>query len=84
MSDEETCMSLIEINTAFGDLENTLDTTSLFEGLETDSSSDEEDVIDGNKERPTHLDKINELKIRLIFLLKQEMIFQRMLMRYVC
>ena len=35
--------------------------TSLFKSLETDSSSDEEYMIDGNKERPAHLDKTNEL-----------------------
>ena len=60
-SDEETCMPIIERNITFSDLEDALDTTSLFEGLEADSSSDEEDVIDGNKERPTYLDKTNEL-----------------------
>ena len=60
-SDEETCMPLIERNITFSSLEDALDTTSLFEGLETDSSSDEDDVIDDIKERPTHLDKTNEL-----------------------
>ena len=54
-------MHLIERIFTFNDLEDDLDTTSLFEGLETDSSFDEENVIDGNKERPTHLDKTNEL-----------------------
>ena len=60
-SDEETCIPLIERNITFSSLEDALDTTSLFEGLETDSSSDEDDVIDDIKERPTHLDKTNEL-----------------------
>ena len=54
-------MPLIERNITFDDLEDALDTTSLFEDLEKDSSSDEEYVIDGNKERPIHLDKTNEL-----------------------
>ena len=60
-SDEETCMPLLEGNITFSDSEDDLDTISLLEGLETDSSSDEEDVIDGNKERPTDLDKTNDL-----------------------
>ena len=54
-------MPLIERNISFSDLEDALDTTSLFKSLEADSSSDEEYVIDGNKERPAHLDKTNEL-----------------------
>ena len=54
-------MPLIEGNISFSDLEDALDTTSLFKSLEADSSSDEEYVIDGNKERPAHLDKTNEL-----------------------
>ena len=54
-------MPLIERNITFDDLEDALDTTSLFEDLEKDSSSDEEYVIDGNKERPIHLDETNEL-----------------------
>ena len=54
-------MPLIERNISFSDLEDALDITSLFKSLETDSSSDEEYVIDGNKERPAHLDKTNEL-----------------------
>ena len=54
-------MPLIEGHISFSDLEDALDTTSLFKSLEADSSSDEEYVIDGNKERPAHLDKTNEL-----------------------
>ena len=54
-------MPLIERNISFSDLEDALDTTSLFKSLEADSSSDEDYVIDGNKERPAHLDKTNEL-----------------------
>ena len=54
-------MPLIERNISFSDLEDALDTTSLFKSLEADSSSDEDYVIDGNKERPVHLDKTNEL-----------------------
>ena len=54
-------MPLIERNISFSDLEDALDTTSLFKSLEADSSSDQEYVIDGNKERPAHLDKTNEL-----------------------
>ena len=69
-SDEEKCMHLIERIFTFNDLEDDLDTTSLFKGLETDSSFDEEDVIDGNKERPTHLDKTNELINQVNLLVK--------------
>ena len=90
------CMPFTTRNITFNDLADALDTTSLFEDIEMDNSSDSGDdlnmsifesiekdnelfepneelsnmdieekdgnnVIDGNKERPTHLDKTNEL-----------------------
>ena len=60
-SDEKICMLLIERNITFNDLKDALDTTSLFEDLKTDSSSNEKYVINGNKERSIHMDKTNKL-----------------------
>ena len=59
-SDEKICTPLIKINKTYNEIDDVLD-IPLFEGIETDNNSDEEYVIDGNKERPAHLDKTNEL-----------------------